>query len=906
MAFPQSVLPVRVKIAPGGMPAADPATYVWEDITEYVRVASGITIEEGRADEGSNVDPSKCTLTIDNRTGDFSTRNVLGRWHGKLSKNDPLQVGTVAVADNFTRTVSSGWGTADTGQSWAVSGTASDWSVSSGAGRLSFPTANVARAARFASPHNFLDIDAQFTVSAPAVMTGASTVYALQTRYIDGSNHYLLSCELNPAGTITAKIRRVVGGTSFVLATLADIPGLSYAPNQKIRVRVIHQGVDLRVKIWPDGSDQPDAWAVTAADDTFPDAGLIGIYLWCVVGNTNTKPLVIAVDDLDLEDVEFDGNVVEWPPRWDKSHKDAFVPITASGVLRRLQQGKSALRSPIVRRNLRLNPVEFHPLEDASGAVTAASALENGQPAAAREVEFGVESTLLGSSSVAKLSASSVMTGPIRAHTSTGFWAILFFVKLPAPPAANTTVITVTTSGTVRTWTLDWDSSGTSVKGYAADGTLLTSASGLYPAEVTPPAWTAVGLTMTQVGGNVQASFLKNDIDTREPVFYYQNPAAIAGTIGNPRSWRVEGSLGLNEALISSVAVFTSDPGFGSTSYSAAANGYNGELASARIKRLCAEQGVRVIVEAGDSEPLGPQRVATFMELLYAAQDADLGILYERSSGLGYRPRGARYNRAVELPLDFDFGHISEAPEPTDDDQRLRNQWTVSRDNGSSAVAANEESIDSSGLYDDSKTINVETDWVLPYHASARVALGTIDEYRWPLINFNLARNPQMIPYWRGCRPFPRLTAVHVPSQVTGCDIDVVVEGTVTTMGPYGWDVALQCSPASPWTSALVEDTDLGRCDADRAELRAEPNPAAVSLLCDFLDGPLATTSGSEISVGDPVFVTAGTGEDMKITAISGASNPQTLTVVRNLNGINLPIPAGTSLRLTTPPLTAL
>src|SRR4051812_36076244 len=119
MAFPQSVLPVRVRIAPGGRPAADPATWAWVDITQYVRVASGIRIEEGRSDEGSRNDPGKCVLTIDNRSGNFSTRNVNGQWYGRLAKGTPLRVGTIAISDSFNRTGGPGWGTADTGQTWS-------------------------------------------------------------------------------------------------------------------------------------------------------------------------------------------------------------------------------------------------------------------------------------------------------------------------------------------------------------------------------------------------------------------------------------------------------------------------------------------------------------------------------------------------------------------------------------------------------------------------------------------------------------------------------------------------------------------------------------------------------------------------------------------------------------------
>jgi hypothetical protein len=900
MAFPQSVLPVRVRIAPAGRPAADPSTWVWVDITHDVRVASGITIEQGRADEGTNVDPGKCTLTLDNRSGNYSTRNVNGQWAGKLKKNTPLRVGTIAIADTFTRTSSSGWGTADTGQSWAHTNPVTDWTVNGSTALVSWPAANVVRSAILPGAP-LADSDAQFTTSVPAVMTGAGLVVAMYARYINASNFYSLSCEFTPGGAITAKIRRCVGGTTIELAAASPVPGLSYVANQKMRTRAQADGPALRVKVWPDGSPEPDAWTLTASDTTFPDAGLTGFFLWLIVGNTNTKPFNLAVDDIEVEDVEFTGTVPEWPTRWDKSQKDVTAPIVATGILRRLQQGKSPLRSAITRRTSRYNPVADWPLEDASGATSAAATSLTVAPASGFAVEFGAVSTLPGASAVVGITASSVLAGRVPAHTATGTWAVVWYAYVIAPPAAVTRIMSIGSTGTARTWAVDYDSTALWLRSYDSAGTLIAENGVLYPPEIKPPAWAAFCLTVSVSAGTVTGTLLHFGVGDPSPTFYFAQ-VTFAGSPGSPSSWRAEGSLGYNEGAISHVSVYNGDPGFLTYDFANAANAYIGEAAAARIRRLCTEEGVPVIVEAGTSEPLGPQRSDTFSNLLYSAQDADLGILYERGAGLAYRPRGARYNRTVDLNLDFALGHVSEPPEPTDDDQRLRNQVTVTRDNGSSATVLDQASIDESGLYDDSKTINVQTDWVLPHHASARVKLGTVDEYRWPKIDINLARNPSLIPNWRAARAFPRMAIANEPSQVRGNAVDVFVDGYTQTLGPYGWDISTNCSPASPWTVAVAEDDILGRVDTDGANLRAEPSPAATSLLVDVVAGPRITTDPTQM----PILVSAATGEDMRITSVAGTSNPQTLTVVRGLNGVNLPIPAGTPVNLTVPMRAAL
>ena len=49
------------------------------------------------------------------------------------------------------------------------------------------------------------------------------------------------------------------------------------------------------------------------------------------------------------DDVRAVGEVSSWPSTWDLSGSDVWVPVTASGILRRLGQGASPLQSPYVR-----------------------------------------------------------------------------------------------------------------------------------------------------------------------------------------------------------------------------------------------------------------------------------------------------------------------------------------------------------------------------------------------------------------------------------------------------------------------------------------------------------------------------------------------------------------------------
>lgn len=86
MAFP---LDLRVELKLAG---------VWTDITADVYQRDVITIKVGRSSEGTRAEPSRCNLTINNRSGNYSPRNPVGAHFGKLGRNTPLKV-TVGATD---------------------------------------------------------------------------------------------------------------------------------------------------------------------------------------------------------------------------------------------------------------------------------------------------------------------------------------------------------------------------------------------------------------------------------------------------------------------------------------------------------------------------------------------------------------------------------------------------------------------------------------------------------------------------------------------------------------------------------------------------------------------------------------------------------------------------------------
>ena len=86
--FPQIPLGVSVQLLVNG---------TWTDITSYVYARSDIEITRGRPDETQQVNPSQCTMTLDNRDGRFSPSNPAGAYAPYLTRNMQLRVYVAAA-----------------------------------------------------------------------------------------------------------------------------------------------------------------------------------------------------------------------------------------------------------------------------------------------------------------------------------------------------------------------------------------------------------------------------------------------------------------------------------------------------------------------------------------------------------------------------------------------------------------------------------------------------------------------------------------------------------------------------------------------------------------------------------------------------------------------------------------
>lgn len=569
---------------------------------------------------------------------------------------------------------------------------------------------------------------------------------------------------------------------------------------------------------------------------------------------TFNTPIRVKVNPGTGDVVRLAGFVNEWPTRWsDRSGKDSTVPVQVAGIMRRLLQGtdsKSALRRTYTGKN-QPTPAAYFPMEGGFDSTVVTSGLPGGR-AMDGTVVFG---PAFGGSA-GSLDAASTVAG-----------------------AASTAVGLANASGFQIEFVAQSDAASTVP--------LFRFICGTFDVVVLLGSAQADGLPH-----HVAYSWAQNGADLDQSQYIDGTLASLSSvsskTLGSTLAIITE--TGSTAASLAHLAVYNFADIGAPGDRASVANGFIGEMAHDRISRLCDEEGVLLTTSATSSPTMGAQSIGSFLDVVREAETVDSGVLYEVDWGLGYQSIRERYNQTVALALDFKQRHIAVEPEPADDDQRLRNRWVATRTNGVIAVPAERTTgplgSTSAGLYDDSVTVNIQSDSQLSDQAWWRVHLGTVDEDRWPSIALRFHGTPSLITSWTAMSFGARITVDNPPSQTDPNTIDAIVEGWTERFDNKSWDAVLNTSPASPYNVAIVSDPaaiqNVPRVGSDTATLSANITTSATSLAIVSGSGGLWTTAAGDF----PLDINIG-GERIRLSAISGSSSPQTATVSsRSVNGI--------------------
>jgi hypothetical protein len=626
------------------------------------------------------------------------------------------------------------------------------------------------------------------------------------------------------------------------------------------------------------------------------------------------QPLRVSVPSGNDKSYRFWGEVPAWPQSWDVSGTDVWVDVQAAGILRRLGQGQTPLKSVMYRTftspTLADPPVAYWPCEDMAEATSIASGIGGSPMTFTGTPTLHSNSDFVASDQLPVMASASFTGGPAP-YAATGKTQLRFLVSVPAAGTTNlATFCRVFTSGTAARWEVYYDSpGGLAIRSFDTGGSVISD-SGLTSFLVNGVPM-RMSIELTEIGGNVNWSLVVDKIGF---IAGATSGTLVGYTVGTVRSVALAPDGNLTTVAMGHVSLQTNVTSI--FDLGSQLNGYAPENPTNRLTRLLQEEGIlqQIITDGASGNPvtMGAQGRLSLLALIEECIAADGGILLEAFNGLGLgtRTRLSLYNQAAALTLSYSGNQLSAVPTPVDDDQYTRNDVTVNRANGSSARATQTTGPLSVlvppagvGRYDTSLTLNIASDDDLADHAGWRLHLGTVDEARYPQISINLAHPTFTSSGLRAqalaVRPGDRITITNPPPWIPPDDISQLALGCTETIDHFEHRITFNCAPESPYRVAVLDDATLARLDTDGSQLTDDITATATTF-------NVAVTSGQLWTTTDVPFDAAVGGERITVTAVSGAVSPQTITATRSVNGVTVAHHAGDDIRLFQPMTLAL
>lgn len=585
------------------------------------------------------------------------------------------------------------------------------------------------------------------------------------------------------------------------------------------------------------------------------------------------------------------GYIIGLTPTWDVSGKLPLVVVNAAGILRRLGQGKTPLRSPLYRANMHnaSSLIAYWPMEEGSNATQCAAATPGTQPLSrtgAGTVKFGA-SGAAGAVAMCDFTGRGQLVAPVPVYSATSF-AINYTFGFTDQVQIDQVLMFSTSTGMrfyVRFYpTIAGGNTFVFYYSAATGATGGTSAVGSFSTWPDFKQWYTQSFSFRQNGADV-------DIYVRlENGTEYLGQKVLGETLGVVRTVTVnpgdyDGTVIQSAFTLGHVAITAPAPHpmTHTAALAGASIAYAGELADARMVRLCAEENVPLIVNGTSTQAMGPQGIASLVDLLLETAKADGGPLYDGfGPGLQFNTLSSRYNIAASLTADVPSGQLSPPFAPVDDDQRTVNDFTASKPSGTFAHYADTTSALSTlaiGLYDSADTFNVYDDASLASIAGWRVHQGTVAGLRYPNAAYEFAITaPSLAAGYLAAAPRIGWRAditnvtTSAPTHPPGT-VSQIVEGMSTTVDPFSWSVVATCSPYAPWANVATVDDATIICGSEDTTVHAGGiTSGGLSLVCDVVT--VWSTSGADY----PIDLSLG-GERVTCSGVAGAGPTQTFTL---------------------------
>jgi hypothetical protein len=618
----------------------------------------------------------------------------------------------------------------------------------------------------------------------------------------------------------------------------------------------------------------------------------------------------------------FWGEIAELPPRWDATGTDAYVPLVANGVLRRVLQGDRPLGSSLRSYYETFTLLDYWPLDEGASNRVGANADGSGL-SDPFQLTVGLRQTgsaqwggdlglFLGTGMQLNTSGIGSAFGSIGSSPSTTHSFEFVYKMGGVGLGLGNTVATLHLYDPITdqspAWLINLDHDGvnnwirlqkTNIGGVEVDvNTGLNTA--LYDGQLHH-----VRLTLTESGANVLYTL------------YLDGSSVVSGS---DASASLEGmrictftfipAVTGNFITIGHVAAWdAANPAPPVATAAQAAMGWVGEAAGRRIERMMAEVDMPFVSvgDLDDTIAMGPQYNDYLANQLTEIEATSQGVIYEPrdSLALGFRTLSSMYNQAAAVTLSMTAGQLAPGFEPVDDDQELRNDVFAQRRDGGSFQATLETGAlsvqdppNGVGRYKDEIQFNPESDDLLAPLAGWFLTRGTLDEARYPQLAVNLNADgvsPALAAQLAAVDIGDRIVVTNTDRLNVYDDIALIVMGYTETLTTFTREIVFNCIPASVFDVAQVNHADTKVSPGEGSTLNSSLTSTATSMSVAS-SGFLWTTSGGEM----PIDLMVG-GEHIRVTAISGGASPQTFTITRSVNGVVKAHSSGAVVRLKRP-----
>ncbi|EAR26059.1 hypothetical protein A20C1_09269 [marine actinobacterium PHSC20C1] len=200
---------------------------------------------------------------------------------------------TVLARDEFSRTQSSGWGTADVGGLWSTNSDSS-FSVASGVGVVTHGTSGSTRSASLPTVSTS-DVTVSASISVDKPITGGGAFTGVIVRQV-GSEFYQARVRYFSNGTLAFQL--LSGGSTSIAYT--ELPGMTFTAGDVLMVKAQAFGTSpttVRGKVWKAGTAEPTGWTLEATSfiPGLQAAGSVGQYSY-LSGSATNSPVRVSYD----------------------------------------------------------------------------------------------------------------------------------------------------------------------------------------------------------------------------------------------------------------------------------------------------------------------------------------------------------------------------------------------------------------------------------------------------------------------------------------------------------------------------------------------------------------------------------------------------------------------------------